>query len=659
MKSVKWPINWTYDGDIAKAKEFHGEGRALLGQLKNMTYGGANLGSNRLRKKYADGVVVTANILPGIDKVHIFVPEHEEGGKPEEGYQPYLWVGAKIVSGGLFRGDGEDTSVDPWNYYDFSLNLNVWEPPQDDKKGQDGNALEPNQIQHICTWRQQQQGFQPWLCSTSDCYPIQEDRYWQDDPTVGFGGQAYMKRINMTTFGIVKYPSGPSFSYDALNFEHTDDNLMSGGHWCPYDPLWNGNGDDDEHIWEFTAWCDPLTSKYTFENGPPPIKTARGIVPSGAKTGGIITYPNPDNTWNEFYDPDEGASGQFADQVAGDISEPLVGRIIPGQYIVKVMLRAGSECPPFDLPVKVEIEARVGHPAFGKYIVVNETVTINANPAIANYICNMVPYGYYRETHLSTGEIDRFGDPVPDGYGPNPHSAGAVWQGAFLIDAFTGSISFVENFDFSDIKDDYKLESYNTVWPSSNIDYPFGSSQVWEQICYDQPCLDNNPCVDRLSAYQLMKAQGKSVKDGEMEPWVEYVVTGSSGPFTYADDYAKYLLGRKARVVCTWFGLEGNPLDTQKVLFTSVLYSTIQICDDEYPNYNGEIWYGLQYGILESEELYARYWDHNMFLGEEVYIIYPQANDVLRIIPVTYEPTGLLRAETADFDNNVDTPDGY
>lgn len=654
MKSWKWPINWRYEGDYVRAQDYHGEGRAVLGQLKNMTHGGANLGSNRLIKKYDDGVIITAEILPGIDKVTIYVPEYKGGEEEEEKkYYPYLWVGARIVSGGLWKGDTdvsedgipEDPSVDIWNQGDCFINLCVWEPPQESKQGQGATALDPNETQVISSWRDQSYGWQPWLNTTSDAYPLQECYYWLDDPTQGFGAQAYMVRAEMEVYGKYSEILGSHTYINDLTYQHTKDNLMNGGYLNPYDPEYSG---DDDNIWERTIWCDPTISTYGWDKTPP-TKTARGIIPGGVVGGGPQIYPNPTNNW---------------DSIDDEIEMP--GTIIPGLYVVKVCVWSALECPAYELPVVIEVEARVGKP-WGRNTRSRVKVTINLDPQVANYINNIVPYGYYRETHLSTGEIDRFGDPVPPGYGACTHSEACWWQGAFLINANEGTIATVDNYDLGgDDREKYKWDSFNTVWPSSNTDYPFNSGSPQIHQCFYKPCTSTG-CGDgsnKVTAYQTLINNGAKLIDGEGEPWVEVQLTATESVFVQRIDICKYAVGLRAQVRCTWDFTGGgipegyDPFD-ELGLFTSVLYSEIVICDDQYPLYNGENWLAIEYGLLEGD---TEIWNgRDMQLGDYVYILVPQGNDAFKVVPEDYPLLLLLRKDgPADFFQKYpDPPPGY
>lgn len=137
-------------GDRDKAAGYVQEARALLGGMRTM-YGvneriaaGEGGGFYQQRKILSDGTLIEVTTNGGADTVRIYpaptpkpAPEPEPKPKPPEmiTHLPYLWVGVRIVSGGLWATDNWHRSqefVEPDRTYTEVPHVCMWQPPDHD-----------------------------------------------------------------------------------------------------------------------------------------------------------------------------------------------------------------------------------------------------------------------------------------------------------------------------------------------------------------------------------------------------------------------------------------------------------------------------------------------------------------------------------------------
>lgn len=653
MKSTQWPIHWTYSGDKDKAKEFHGEGRALIGMLKNNTYGGANLGQNKATKEYQDGVIIKAEILPGVDKVNIFVPEEEAGKEKEEiRYDPYLWVGSRITSGGtaLYGTFPQIFSTDG-----CAIHMWVFEPPQKDKLGQNWSVYDPNETQLVTSERHYTSPIY-FAHGTACMYPVQSHNYWKpfygQDMTsfISYGkdiGQAFIKRCTKLVYAERRYYNGPGLFKEDLLYQLTDDGLMTADWMNPYDPQYDHANPDNDKIWYTTAWCDPYTQRYEWEDGMAPIMAAGGIFPSSGPGGGGIQGDDYQGNiewqvYQYFHDPYNQASDyEYED------GRPIVrARVIPGNYVVKLSFVCGEHCAEWlDSNVTVDVEGRVGSTKFGGYQLkkrVTFSKTLSGGESI--YALNHMMYGWWEYGHAATGP--NFGN---DGFGPCIHNPGSWWQGAMLIDALNGAITVVDYFDFRGLEG-YQYYNTDTYWGGPCTDQPYGSGYLHSLPCNHMPCTEV-PCMGIRENTALHIVGFPHQDNPRPHAYAHYRITGSYGPFTYGYVYADYLLGRYGYVECSWtltdnftIGVDGFLPD----LFNHFTY----ICDEKHPNYNGERWHSYTYGMLEGYDF------EPIALGDKVVVVLPDTGH-LRVVKQGSIFEGFLRQAPADFDRYIDPPEGY
>ena len=664
MKSTIWPIKWTYSGDTDKAKEFHGEGRALIGLLKNNTYGSANLGQNKCTKTFNDGTEIKADILPGIDKVHIHVPPQEERRKKEEeDYRPYLWVGCRIQ-----RGSGLCSYVESppfWSSEDVIPHMYVWEPPQEDKQGQNWSPDNPNQTQCIASERN---GTMPIFFNygTACMYPLQTHNYWKPyygwpaTSFISYGqdiGQAFVKRIHREPIAQrLYYTGGGDYIFsDDITYQLTDDHFMMCDWMNPYDPEYSHSNPDPDKIWYTTAWCDPDTKNYFWEEGFAPIHTARHTFPSnGPASGTIQPWAGYDKSsavdigWCLTYLFDNYYGYANAENSVNG-SPNINAKIIPGQYVMKVALVSAENCADyFSGPVKIEMEARVGKKGFGRAMSVKHTASVPYSPAHGFVAMNIVPYGWWYYEHQSYRDVF-FGDY----FGACAHTPNVWWQGAILIDAYNGAITVVDKYDFNDNKAEYQVKNTDSYGGGSPCyDYPFAGAFDASLPCNEMPCT-TVPCqgLRRDDVFGYIPEGYPHGNDYVANAFAWYVVTGSYGPFTYGYGYARYLLGRYAYIRCSWtvadkftIGVDGFLPD----LFTHF----ITICDKEWPTYNGEDWPSHTYCQLEGCNFTP------VQLGDKVIVVLPDTGHIRVMVPDDVF-LGFLRQAPADFDRAVPPPSGY
>lgn len=106
-----------------EAAPYMGLARKLLGELKEgMAF--AKLLQNERTVKLSDGTMISVSSRFGQDEVRIekpiFVPVVEEEERKEV-HEPYLWIGVRVETGGMYTVYGQD-------YLAGSLHLSVWEP---------------------------------------------------------------------------------------------------------------------------------------------------------------------------------------------------------------------------------------------------------------------------------------------------------------------------------------------------------------------------------------------------------------------------------------------------------------------------------------------------------------------------------------------------
>jgi hypothetical protein len=600
MTEATWPIQWTFTGDIDQCHQYRDYARSMLAALKNDLDLGVNLGQSVKRTVLSDGTEIEVMTLPGVDTIRMHAPfEEEEAEELEEEEQcwPYLWVGARIISGGT-TSETPIPGEDPLQY-DCRVIMYVFEPPPEEPEncctsGADitdvfgpGGTYQietiPNEVQVVAN-----------ILRPGHRAPVEP---LQGPPVVSPFGGIFVKRINPLQVGNylqAQYTdNGLVMVYSNLGGQRNMDGFYGGA----YDP----EGEDDDHTWYTTAWMDPLAPELNFQN------TIRRKFAGG--------YSEPVNNI--------GSTAEFQ-----ETAFQIRGKTMPGNYVVKCCVTIPIGCSQgLERPIGVEVQARVGRQGYGRKVASVEWYT--------NYVSE-----YYRDS-CCYGAYD-FGHDVPEytwaeyegGYGPCPHDVN-WWQGAFLIDAQNCKITTRpyyamlgdERYRFTTPKD----IDCSDVW----TDYPFEDSPVVPRSCEAGLTCVGYPEDPHAPIYP------------QIFPWWQSTPSGGL--------YAAYLVGRRAKVICVAqqgsltaaLALEGF-IGENGFAYTNE--GVVVIEDPDHPNYNGEVWNATSVnfdGLTLGEYVYVSY-----TAGSRAVLVYHES-ELGGLADIT------LLAEPGIFDSQYNPPPNY